>query len=126
MITTKLMVTIAVTTLAILLAFSVSGKVLAEEDFMNEEDTVDDQTDAQRNADATEKESATSFDFNNGDKGCDTNHHNCQHVANHGNNKKSSNETPMTKLINKLPNGCMVVKGPTTTERVAGIRTLWR
>ena len=29
----------------------------------------------------------------------------------------------MTKLINKLPNGCMVVKGPTTTERVAGIRT---
>jgi hypothetical protein len=123
MITTKLMVTIAVTTLAILLAFSVSGKVLAEEDFMNEEDTVDDQTDAQRNADATEKESATSFDFNNGDKGCDTNHHYCQHVANDGNNKKSSNETPMTKLINKLPNGCMVVKGPTTTERVAGIRT---
>jgi hypothetical protein len=83
----KTKVTIAVTTLAILLAFSVSGKVLAEEDFMNEEDTVDDQTDAQRNADATEKESATSFDFNNGDKGCDTNHHNCQHVANHGNNK---------------------------------------
>jgi hypothetical protein len=125
MITTKLMVTIAVTTLAILLAFS-SNKVVAQnsDDFMNEEDAVDDVPiggSGGTQARDTDHEGGT-VDFNNGDKGCDNDHHNCQHVANHGNNK-NSNETPMIKLINSLSEKCMVVKGPTTTERVAGIRT---
>lgn len=69
----------------------------------------------------TDHEGGT-VDFNNGDKGCDNDHHNCQHVAKHNSNK-DNNDTPMTKLINKLPDGCMVTKGPTTVERVAGIRT---
>lgn len=73
----------------------------------------------------TQSEGATSFDFSNGDKGCDTNHQNCRHLANHDSNKgnKQNNDTPMTKLVNNLPNGCMIVKGPTSIERVAGIRT---
>jgi hypothetical protein len=69
----------------------------------------------------TNQEGGT-VDFKNGDKGCDNDHHNCQHVAKHNSNK-DNNDRPMTKLINKLPDGCMVIKGPTTVERVAGIRT---
>jgi hypothetical protein len=125
MITTKLSIITPITTLATLLG-SFSVNVYAD-DFVDEPNVPDESVpiggSGGTEARDTQSEGATSFDFNNGDKGCDTNHHNCQHVANHGNNKKSSNETPMTKLINKLPNGCMVVKGPTTTERVAGIRT---
>jgi hypothetical protein len=125
MITTKLPIITIVTILATLLG-STSVNVYAEEDFMNEEDAVDNVPiggSGGTETRDTDQEGGT-VDFNNGDKGCDNDHHDCQHVAKHNENKKSGNsDTPMTKLINKLPNGCMVVKGPTTTERVAGIRT---
>jgi hypothetical protein len=124
----KLLGPIILVTLAIFLGIFSSGRVFAQnsDDFLNEEDAHDDVPiggsggTEQRD---TNQEGGT-VDFNNGDKGCDNDHQNCKHVANHGSNNQASNsDTPMTKLINNLQNGCMVVKGPTTTERVAGIRT---
>jgi hypothetical protein len=107
---------------------SLNGRlVLAEEDFMNEEDAIDDPVPIGGSGGTetrdTQQEDST-VDFKNGDKGCDNNHQNCQHYAKHNSNSNNNNnDSPMTKLINGLPNGCMIVKEPTTTERVAGFRT---
>lgn len=113
----------------LLLLVSTVPRVLAQnsDDFMNEEDAVDDHPSVPIGGSGgtedrdTQSEGATSFDFNNGDKGCDTNHQHCKQVAHHG--STSNNETSMTKLINSLSDKCMVVKEPTSVERVAGIRT---
>jgi hypothetical protein len=81
MITTKLLIITTVTTLATLLG-SFSVNVYAK-DFVDEPNVPDESVPIGGSGGTEQRDTnheGGTVDFNNGDKGCDNNHNNCQHV----------------------------------------------
>src|SRR5438093_12855268 len=98
MITTKLLIITTVTTLATLLG-SFSVNVYAK-DFVDEPNVPDESVPIGGSGETEQRDTnheGGTVDFNNGDKGCDNNHNNCQHV-NH-NSGSSSSPTSMTDKL---------------------------
>ena len=113
MITTKLLIITTVTTLATLLG-SFSVNVYAK-DFVDEPNVPDESVPIGGSGGTEQRDTnheGETVDFNNGDKGCDNNHNNCQHV-NHNSGSSSSLTSMTDKLTKSLPQGCVINNGPT-------------